>query len=152
MSAADQPLHFVPMCCEDLDWVVAAERELHAFPWTRGNFEDSLSAGYSCWVAWQGQQRIGYAVMMHVIDEAHLLDLSVAREAQRAGHGWALLAHTLQVAVQNGAQQMFLEVRPSNLAALSLYQRAGFVELGRRRNYYPALNGREDAIVMRRML
>ena len=152
MTVGDELLHFAPMRCDDLEWVVAAERELHAFPWTRGNFEDSLSAGYSCWVAWRAQQRIGYAVMMSVLDEAHLLDLSVVSAAQRGGNGRALLAHMQSVAGQNGAQVMFLEVRPSNQAALSLYRRAGFEEIGRRRNYYPASVGREDAIVMRRSL
>ena len=152
MTASGDALQFVPMAPEDLDWVVAAEQTLHAFPWTRGNFEDSLNVGYSCWVAWQARQRIGYAVMMNVLDEAHLLDLSVARERQRGGHGRALLAHMQSVAVQNGAQVMFLEVRPSNQAALALYLRAGFEQIGRRRNYYPAVDGREDALVMRRAL
>lgn len=142
-------IEFVPMSEQDLDWVVACEHDLHSFPWTRGNFADSLAAGYGCWVMKVGGRPAGYAVMMLVLDEAHLLDISIERRAQGAGHGMALLEHLRDEARRHGATQFFLEVRPSNGPALSLYRKSGFEHVGRRRDYYPAIDGREDAIVMR---
>lgn len=144
---------FAPMTDDDLPWVVENEGELHAFPWTSGNFADSLMAGYSAWVMRREEQRIAYAVMLTVVDEAHLLNISVAREAQRGGVGGVLLHHLFGEAQRLGCSQFFLEVRPSNEAALALYHRHGFVAVGRRKRYYPAPDGqREDAIVMRRDL
>ncbi|ATE62578.1 ribosomal protein S18-alanine N-acetyltransferase [Thauera sinica] len=137
------------MAEHDLDWVVACEQDLHAFPWTRGNFADSLAAGYSCWVLRVAGRPVGYAVMMLVLDEAHLLDISIDRQAQRGGHGATLLHHLRNEARLHGATQFFLEVRPSNGPALNLYRKHGFEHVGRRRDYYPAADGREDAIVMR---
>lgn len=148
-QASSSDLHFVPMTEQDLDWVVACERDLHAFPWTRGNFVDSLVAGHGCWLLKVQGRRAGYAVMMRVLDEAHLLDISVDRSFQGHGHGAALLDHLRDEARRHGATQFFLEVRPSNEAALALYRKHGFEHIGRRRDYYPAVDGREDAIVMR---
>jgi ribosomal-protein-alanine N-acetyltransferase len=146
-------LALVPMTEHDLGWVVDNEAELHAFPWTRRNFLDSLAAGYGAWVLRQQDQPVAYAVMLTVIDEAHLLNLSVARSAQRAGIGGLLLRQLFDEARQAGASQMFLEVRPTNTAAQALYGRHGFKAIGRRKGYYPASDGgREDAIVMRRHL
>ncbi|MBV5284888.1 MAG: ribosomal protein S18-alanine N-acetyltransferase [Methyloversatilis discipulorum] len=139
---------FAPMRDEDLDEVARIERTLFDFPWTRVNFADSLGAGYCCRVMWQGRSMAGYAVMMCVLDEAHLLNLSVAREYQCHGLGRRLLAHLGREAMNHGAARMFLEVRPSNAAARALYERTGFQPIGRRPRYYPALDGREDAIVM----
>lgn len=138
---------------DDLDWVVGHERELHAFPWSRGNFGDSLSAGYLAHVLRKGEEPVGYAVMMLVMDEAHLLNLSVIRACQRQGLGRALLERLFELAARHGATQLFLEVRPSNTAALELYRHAGCEPVGRRKRYYPAADGgREDAILMRRAL
>lgn len=142
-------LDFSPMTEDDLDWVVENERELHAFPWTRGNFADALRAGYSAWLLRAEGRACAYAVMMEVLDEAHLLNISVARGAQRRGLGAAMLAYVADDARRRGASQLFLEVRPSNTPALALYERMGFEAVGRRRGYYPAPGGREDAIVMR---
>lgn len=142
-------VEFLPMGEDDLDWVAEAERALHAFPWSRGNFADSLAAGYSCWIMKHDGHAIGYGVMMLILDEAHLLDISIARTAQGTGMGRELLDFLRSEARQRGAAQFFLEVRPSNEAALALYRKADFVQIGRRRGYYPAIEGREDAIVMR---
>lgn len=142
-------VEFLPMREDDLDWVAACERDLHAFPWSRGNFADSLAAGYSCWIMKHDGQAVGYGVMMLILDEAHLLDISIVKSAQRTGMGRALLDFLRSVARQSGATQFFLEVRPSNETALSLYYKADFEQIGRRRGYYPAREGREDAIVMR---
>lgn len=145
-------LSFAPMQDSDLEWVAAQDVRLYPYPWTVGNFSDSMRSGYSCWTMCDGLERVGYAVLMMVLDEAHILNISVLAERQRQGLGRRLLEHLGQVARQAGARQMFLEVRPSNEAALALYQRAGFETIGRRKGYYPALSGREDALVMRSRL
>jgi ribosomal-protein-alanine N-acetyltransferase len=140
---------FEPMRERDLDWVVAQEAELHRFPWTRGNFVDSLAAGHVCWLMYAADAPVGYAVVLNVLDEAHLLNVSVTRAMQGQSVGRRLLERLIDDARASGKRQFFLEVRPSNIAALALYRRAGFVEIGRRKGYYPGLEGREDAIVMR---
>ncbi|NTV09295.1 MAG: ribosomal protein S18-alanine N-acetyltransferase [Zoogloea sp.] len=137
------------MSLSDLDWVAARDAELFPFPWSRTNFSDSLAAGYVCRMMYEGGERIGYAVMMMVLDEAHILDISVVQARQRAGCGARLLRHLCDLARENGAAWMFLEVRPSNAPALALYERSGFEQIGRRKGYYPAASGREDALVMR---
>jgi ribosomal-protein-alanine N-acetyltransferase len=133
----------------DLDWVVEQEASLHRFPWSRGNFTDSLAAGHSCWLMLETGAPVGYAVMLRVLDEAHLLNISVVHAAQGRGLGSRLLEHLISTARSEGLRQFFLEVRPSNLSALALYRRADFVEIARRKGYYPSPDGREDAIVMR---
>lgn len=135
-----------------LDWLCALEADLHAFPWTRGNFADSLDAGYGLWRIVAGDEALGYAVVLQVLDEAHLLNMGVARSAQGKGYGLALLDWLAATVRARGASQFFLEVRPSNAAALRLYDKAGFSQVARRRGYYPAAGGREDAIVMRKAL
>lgn len=132
----------------DLDAVMAIEPLIYTHPWTRGNFKDSLNAGYSCWVYTEGNSVIGYAVLMLVLDEAHLLNLSIAQAYQGRGLGRALLEQMMRTARNHGAQNMFLEVRPSNEAAIYLYERVGFNEMAVRRGYYPTKDGREDAILM----
>lgn len=136
----------------DLDAVAAAEARIHPFPWTRGNFADSLAAGHGAWLAREQGRMVGYAVMMQVLDEAHLLNISVVPEAQRAGRGSALLARLFDLARTQAATRMLLEVRPGNISGRAFYQRHGFEETGRRRDYYPAHEGREDAILMAREL
>jgi ribosomal-protein-alanine N-acetyltransferase len=141
---------YVPMTVADLGDVVRVEGEIYPFPWTHGNFADSLRSGYSCWVLrdMAGTLR-AYAIVMLALDEAHLLNLSVAREFQRSGIGWRTLDWVAQVARGHGARSMLLEVRPSNPLAIRLYERYGFQPIGIRRGYYPAADGREDALVMR---
>ena len=136
----------------DLDAVAEAEARIHAFPWTRGNFADSLAAGHGAWLAREGERMIGYAVMTQVLDEVHLLNISVLPELQRGGRGSALLNHLVAWARMHGATRMLLEVRPGNFAGQGFYRRQGFGEIGRRRDYYPAHQGREDAVVMARDL
>ncbi len=143
---------FTPMQEKHLDWVCGCEVELHAAPWTSGNFLDSMAAGHGSWVMSAGADKLGYAVMLRVMDEAHVLTISIAREAQGRGHGRALLAWLHDEARKQGATQCFLEVRPSNAAAIALYHDMAYQQIGRRRGYYPGINGREDALVMRREL
>ena len=141
---------YAPMTEADLREVVAIESDIYPFPWTRGNFLDSVRAGYSVWVLRDERAvLIAYSVMTLMIDEAHLLNLSVARDCQREGLGWRTLEWMAEVARGYGARTMLLEVRPSNGSAVRMYERYGFQKIGARRGYYPAQNGREDAIVMR---
>ena len=141
---------FSPMTDVDLEWVVENEAGLHAFPWSRGNFVDALEAGYGGWIMRRNARPVAYAVMLTVLDEAHLLNIGVARDSQRAGLGRELLRFLIGEARRRGSTQFFLEVRPSNLPALALYRAYGFQQIGRRKAYYPVRDGgREDAIVLR---
>jgi ribosomal-protein-alanine N-acetyltransferase len=143
-----------PMTVSDLDTVSAVEVQAYPFPWTRGNFIDSLAAGYHARCLWSAQrQLLGYLVAMHSLDEWHLLNITVAPAVQGQGHARALLRYMLSHGVQTGAQSLWLEVRPSNERARKLYLGFDFVAVGLRRGYYPAEAGqREDALVMRRNL
>jgi len=132
----------------DLDAVSAIEAAIYPYPWSRGNFSDSLAAGYHCWIAECAGEVAGYAVVMVAADEAHLLNLSVAARWQRRGIGREALGFVLKLARDCGAEKILLEVRPSNNAAIALYGSAGFAEIARRRGYYPAGDAREDAIVL----
>ncbi|MDB5920717.1 MAG: rimI [Massilia sp.] len=158
MSAVNAALRFdrfdyAPMTPADLDDVVALEQSVYPHPWSRGNFADSLDAGYHAWVLREGGQLAGYFLVMAAVDEAHLLNVSVAARCQRQGLGRYLLDKVAACARGLGAESVLLEVRPSNLRALDVYRRYGFVDIGRRKAYYPAHNGqREDAIVMRYVL
>lgn len=149
MSAVLAPrIEMLPMNVNDLDGVLAIENAVYPFPWTRGNFADSLAAGYSAWVCRIGGELVGYAVIMMVLDEAHLLNISVDQSRHGMGFGARLLRHAMSVARTLGARMLLLEVRPSNERALQLYKHFGFVRIGVRKAYYPAHDGREDALVL----
>ena len=137
-----------PMREADLAEVLAVENAIYSHPWTRGNFADSLRAGYQCRTWRAGGELLGYFVLLVAAGEAHLLNLSVAAARQRSGHGSALLKEAMRVARELGAQHVFLEVRPSNLGAKALYRRFGFRQVAVRHGYYPAHDGREDALVL----
>jgi [ribosomal protein S18]-alanine N-acetyltransferase len=149
MSAVLRPApEFEPMREADLRAVLEIEESLYEFPWTLGNFRDSLRAGYACGVVRDGRRLIGYAVLMLAAGEAHLLNLSIAAHSQRRGHGRELLHSVVGVAREHKAKVLFLEVRPSNQIGQRLYARNGFRQIGVRRGYYPARKGREDALVL----
>jgi len=149
MSAQlDTALRYRRMSEPDLDAVMAIESAVYTHPWTRGNFVDSLAAGYPCWVMQCAGAIGGYCVIAIAAQEAHLLNLSIAGGWQRQGLGSMLLQFAIDRAREAGGRRVFLEVRVSNLAARALYARAGFREIGVRRHYYPALDGREDALVL----
>jgi ribosomal-protein-alanine N-acetyltransferase len=153
MSAQlDTLCHYRRMTSSDLDAVAAIEATAYPYPWTRGNFGDSLEAGYHCWVVECAGVTSGYTVVMVTAGEAHLLNLTIDAPMQKRGVGRELLNFVLKLARDYGAQRMFLEVRPSNTAARALYAAAGFFEIALRRDYYPAGGGREDAIVLERSL
>jgi ribosomal-protein-alanine N-acetyltransferase len=139
-----------PMRPQDLADVLAVEQAAYEFPWTHGNFADSLRGGHSAWTMRDSAgSLIAYSVVMIALDEAHLLNLTVASNCRRFGFGWRMLEAMAENARGYGARTMLLEVRPSNPAALAMYARYGFLRIGSRRGYYPARDGREDAIVMR---
>lgn len=141
------------MTLSDVDEVLSIEQNAHVYPWTRGNFTDALASGYQCKVYDADGLTLGYAVFMAAVDEAHLLNITIASQYQHKGLGMKLLHEIISTARSQQMLRLIIEVRPSNLAALALYCKAGFVELGRRRDYYPvADNQREDAIVMERRL
>lgn len=143
---------FLPMAERDLDAVAALEASVQNFPWSRGNFADSLTAGYSAWVCRIGGDLVGFSVVMPAVDEAHLLNLAVCKHRQGQGHGARLLHRAMQNARAGGARRMFLEVRRSNEQAARLYRDLGFAEIAVRKGYYPAVVGREDALVFERAL
>lgn len=144
---------FRPMVEDDLPGIMVIERDVYEFPWSVGIFSDCLQVGYCCWVLEDVNGQIeGYAVMSVAAGECHVLNLSVRRNSQGAGYGRRLLEYLLDVAANHKADVAFLEVRPSNAVARHLYDTAGFNEVGMRRNYYPARNGREDAIIMAKTL
>ena len=136
------------MTANDLDAVMAIESVNFPFPWSIGNFRDSMQSGYVCLVMEQAGEMIGYAILMMVLDEAHLLNISVSPSVKGQGLGRYLLGHMMDMGRERGGLNMFLEVRPSNVAAISLYESIGFNEMAVRPGYYPAHNGREDAVLM----
>jgi len=132
----------------DLAEVLAVEGAIYSHPWTRGNFADSLRAGYECWTWRDRGELVGYFILLVAAGESHLLNLSIAASHQRQGCGSALLREVMRMARSEGGEQLFLEVRPSNLAAQGLYRKFGFRQVGVRKGYYPADGGREDALVL----
>jgi ribosomal-protein-alanine N-acetyltransferase len=137
-----------PMREDDLDAVHAVEIRAYEFPWTVGIFRDCLRADYPAWLLQQGGEVVGYFLMSIAAGEAHVLNICIDPARQGRGHGRHLLRAMMHVARGRGAERVFLEVRPSNAGAIALYHSEGFNEIGRRPRYYPARDGREDALVM----
>ncbi|MEK9721440.1 MAG: ribosomal protein S18-alanine N-acetyltransferase [Quisquiliibacterium sp.] len=134
----------------DLDTVIQVENAVYRFPWSIGNFRDSLKAEHDAWVVEIDGRLTGYAVLMWLPEEVHLLNLTVSAECQRRGLGRALLGWLIQNTRERGGCSMMLEVRPSNQGARDLYRSFRFVQIGLRKRYYPAPAGaREDALVLR---
>ena len=128
--------------------IAAIETEVYVFPWSVGNFCDSLLSSYCCMGAWVEDELVSYAVVMTALDEAHLLNLAVASQWQRRGVGASMLTNVINEMRRQPVEMIYLEVRPTNQAGLRLYERFGFKQLGLRRDYYPALTGREDALFL----
>ncbi|WP_019140904.1 ribosomal protein S18-alanine N-acetyltransferase [Noviherbaspirillum massiliense] len=135
----------------DLPTVLLIERAAYPFPWTHGNFLDSLHSGYESWVLRDESGAIaGYFLLMMAVEEAHLLNITVRPNLQGQGLGIMQLDKVSALARERHMESVLLEVRPSNQRALGIYEQYGFIQIGRRRAYYPAAdNAREDAIVMR---
>ena len=141
-----------PMMEIDLPEVAAIEQQSYAFPWSENIFRDCLRVGYTCRALDLAGQIIGYGVMSLGAGEAHILNVCVREQFRSVGFGRRLLEHLLERAAAAGVAEAFLEVRPSNLSAIRLYQHLGFEQIGIRRGYYQAPDGREDAIVLKREL
>ncbi len=138
-----------PMTEVDVPDVFALERASYQFPWSEGIFRDCLRVGYVCRVLTARSRIIGYGVMSVGAGEAHVLNLCVADDHRCRGLGRRMLGYLLERGAAAGMSEAFLEVRPSNTAAIRLYQAVGFEQVGMRRGYYQAVGGREDAAVLR---
>ena len=147
-NSEPSPLSLRPMRKDDLAVVQMIESRAYEFPWTVGIFRDCLRADYPAWVLHDGDRIAGYFLMSIAAGEAHVLNICVAPDMQGQGHGRRLLHALLQMARGRHVSRVFLEVRPSNAHAIALYFDEGFNEIGRRPRYYPAKDGREDALVM----
>jgi ribosomal-protein-alanine N-acetyltransferase len=134
---------------DDLSGVAAAERDSYVFPWSEGVFRDCLRAGYICRVAEIDHRLVGYGILSVGAGEAHILNVCVRAEYRCRGLGRRLVTAMFDLGRAYGASDLFLEVRPSNATAIRLYQSLGLAQVGLRRGYYQAADGREDAIVMR---
>ena len=154
-SATGRAPQWRPLRVDDLGQVAALEARIHIAPWTIGNFRDALAAGYASRVGERDDVIVAYGVLMISPGEAQILNLSVVPEARREGIGRTLLRYFIDDARNLRLDQVFLEVRASNVAALGLYESEGFAPVARRISYYPGAatdDPREDAIVMRRAI
>jgi ribosomal-protein-alanine N-acetyltransferase len=142
------------MQSRDLDAVMVIEQAAYPFPWTRGNFSDSLNSDYDCKVLHDALGKMaGYFLLMAAVDECHILNITVRPDLQGLGVGRLLFKEVKAIAVAYGLPSLLLEVRPSNNQALAVYKKMGFDQIGLRKNYYPAGEQmREDALVMRLVL
>ena len=139
-----------PMRESDIAAVIAMERASYPFPWSEGIFRDCLRVGYICRVIDIDDLVVGHAILSLGAGEAHILNVCIAEAYRNRGIGRHLLAYLLERAQASGMAEAFLEVRPSNVAAIRLYQSMGFEQVGQRRGYYQASGGREDAAVLRK--
>jgi [ribosomal protein S18]-alanine N-acetyltransferase len=137
-----------PMSETDVVAVCLVEQQIYEFPWTQKNFIDSIQAGYEAHCMWIDYSLAGYIIMMPVLDEYHLLNISIRADLQGQGMGRQLLQWGIGRGRSAGMQGMLLEVRPSNESARALYESEGFKLVGTRKNYYPSKDGREDALVL----
>ncbi len=151
MSAVinNPPIDLRPMNACDLVQIIKIDEEVYPFPWNENIFRDCLHVGYCCWVFEEDDEIIAYGVMsIGAANEAHILNIGVKPQAQRRGLGGSMLDYLLELALEHHASTVFLEVRPSNMAALNLYDKRGFNQVGMRHNYYPLKKGREDALIL----
>ena len=146
------PLQLRTMAPSDLAQVTDVERRSYAFPWSHGVFRDCLLAGYTCVVLERGEDIVGYSILSVAAGEVHILNLCVDSGYRKLGYGELLLDEILDRAAGVAVKQVFLEVRPSNVAAVSLYRKMGFHKIAERPSYYQASDGREDAAVLSLLL
>lgn len=139
------------MTTADIASVVAIDQLVTISPWNEKLYADCLGVGYDCWVLTEDKQVIGFGILSSAAAEAHILNLAILPAKQRQGLGQKMLQHLLEIAKMQGAEEIFLEVRPSNLPAIALYTKFNFVEVGIRKGYYPAVEGQaeqEDALTL----
>ena len=142
-----QQIEFRTMLATDIEAVMQVEKSAYEFPWTKGIFADCIRVGYECIVATENEEIIAHAVLSIAADESHILNLSVDKKHQGQGVGKQVLQYLINLARLKSAHTIFLEARPSNTAAIHLYESAGFNEIGCRKAYYPAPGGKEDALL-----
>lgn len=145
-------LELRPMRKADLKAIAAIEQSAYEFPWEPSAFRDCLSVGYCCWVGEKLGQVVAYGIVTVGAGESHILNVCIAPAMHGRGYGRKMMEKLMEVAKSHRAEMMILEVRPSNTRAVKLYQDLGFNEIGNRKGYYPAHKGREDALVMAKML
>ena len=133
---------------KELQTIAELDARAFEFPWSLGDFEGSWRAGHQFIAIRDNDQLVGYAVYMSIFENAELLTIAIDRPFQGKGYGRVLLEQLCARLASWGIENFFLEVRPSNTKALGLYQKLGFEEISRRKDYYPTHDGREDAIVM----
>jgi len=152
-TTPDPPAHrlvrFRAMTPFDIPGVAAVEKASYQFPWSEGIFRDCLRVGYLCRVAECDGEVVAYGIVAMGAGEAHVLNICVGEQVRGRGIGRQMLMLLLERSSQAGMQDVFLEVRPTNMHAIALYQSVGFIEVGRRRGYYQAVDGREDALVLK---
>jgi len=146
------PAHIRVMVHEDITTVSDIERRSYDFPWSHGVFRDCLLAGYRCTVVERTDQVVGYGILSVAAGEAHILNLCVDPTFRELGYGELLLDELLRVSERESVREIFLEVRPSNEKAISLYAKKGFRNIANRPAYYQATGGREDAAVFSKVL
>ena len=133
---------------KDIEGVMAIEEVVCDFPWTYSIFSDCMKVGYSCWVLEDQEEIVGYGLLSVAANEGHILNLCIKPERQRQGLGRRMMQHLIEQAKKLEAQSVYLEVRVSNHGAFDLYQQLGFSVIGHRKDYYPHIDGREDALVL----
>jgi len=138
---------FREMTTEDVPAIMEIEKVVYTHPWTEGIFNDCIRVGYNCWVYEEQDELLAYGLVSVAVNEAHILNICVSPEAQGHGLGKRMLHKLMQLAADRQGNSIFLEVRESNLIAQNLYDQEGFNRVGLRKNYYPAEDGREDALV-----
>ena len=144
---SEQTHSFRKMSEADLFTVKCIEDAAYVFPCSESIFRDCISVGYPSWVMELHGEIIGYSVLQHIIDESHVLNICIQPELQGHGYGRCMLHFILAQARASNSKSIFLEVRPSNIAAIELYESEGFNEIGCRKDYYPSVTGREDALL-----
>ncbi len=137
-----------PLKTNDIPKVLTIERQMYSYPWSEGIFKDCLKIGYSNWAFIKDGHFVGYVILSVAVGEAHILNICLDPAYQGKGLGRQFLKEVLIIAKKKNANSVFLEVRPSNTAAVQLYKTAGFKKIGKRKNYYPAADGKEDALVL----
>ncbi len=143
---------FREMQIDDVPEIMEIERAVYTHPWTEGIFIDCIRVGYNCWVYLENDKIVSYGLVSVAVNEAHILNICVAQDQQGKGHGKHMLYKLMQLAEERQGNSIFLEVRESNLVAQNLYDQEGFNRIGLRKNYYPAEEGREDALVFAKEL
>jgi ribosomal-protein-alanine N-acetyltransferase len=132
----------------DIDQLIEIEKQVYGFPWGEQTFRDCMKIGYSCWVMEKLGEIVAYGIISIAAGESHVMNLCVDPKYQRKGYGRKVMKQLLIVALEERCRLILLEVRPSNEKAIALYYDMGFNEIGRRKDYYPAENGREDALLL----